>query len=250
MTTNNADKDMTERLMLQNISATFSNIASISVMLLLLASCNTLHTVDHTTLPAASPAVACSTPENTAPSATPGVSAQISTCPVEKVQFCPSCGATLSSEKLIVGETERVSIEPQGLRYQSRIDTGASLTTLHATHLTYFERDGERWIRFQIDHPHADDRVTLEKPVVRKVVIKDVESSESLARNAVDRRPVIWLTLALGPLRRQVEVTLTDRSHMEYPILIGRNFLLDSAIVDVSRRNSGHQLFATQSGRF
>ncbi len=247
MTTKNADKDMTERLMLQNICAGFNNIAGIGVMLLMLASCNTSHTNDHTRVSAAPLAVACSIPENSPPPVTPVARPRHSTCPVETDQFCPSCGTALD-EKLIVGEIERVTIEPQGFRYQARIDTGASLTTLHATDLTYFERDGERWIRFQIDHPQADTRVTLEKPVVRKVVIKDVESSESLARNAADRRPVIRLNLALGPLHRQVEVTLTDRSHMKYPMLLGRNFLLDSAIVDVSRRNSGHHSLAAQGG--
>ncbi len=247
MTVKKAEKDVTECLMLQSISAGFNNVAGISVMLLMLASCNTSHTYDRTTPPAASLTVACSTPQNSTLSRTPIVGADSSTCPVDEIQFCPSCGAVLSDEKLVVGETERVTIEPQGLRYHARIDTGASLSTLHATHLTYFERDGERWIRFQIDHPQADKSVTLEKPVVRKVVIRDVKSSELLARDAADRRPVIKLTIALGPLRRLVEVTLTDRSRMEYPVLIGRNFLLDSAIVDVSRRNSGHQLLATQN---
>ncbi len=235
--------------MLQSISVGFNNVAGISVMLLMLASCNTSHTYDRITLPAASPTVACSTPQNTTLSGSPVVGTESSTCPVDEIQFCPSCSAAPSDGKLVVGETERVTIEPQGLRYYARIDTGASLSTLHATHLTYFERDGERWIRFQIDHPQADKSVTLEKPVVRKVIIKDVESSETLAHNATDRRPVIRLSIALGPLRRLVEVTLTDRSRMEYPVLIGRNFLLDSAIVDVSRRNSGHQLLATQNAK-
>jgi hypothetical protein len=46
------------------------------------------------------------------------------------------------------------------------------------------------------------------------------------------------LWLALGELRSLVEVTLSDRLDYEYPLLIGRNFLVDTVIVDVSRHHT------------
>jgi hypothetical protein len=33
-----------------------------------------------------------------------------------------------------------------------------------------------------------------------------------------------------------VDVTLTERENMEYPLVIGRNLLVDTVIVDVSRQ--------------
>jgi hypothetical protein len=40
----------------------------------------------------------------------------------------------------------------------------------------------------------------------------------------------------MGELEEIIEVTLSDRSDFEFPILIGRNFLTDNAIVDVSKQ--------------
>ena len=50
------------------------------------------------------------------------------------------------------------------------------------------------------------------------------------------RRPVVKLRVALGPIEQQREFTLADRSQYDYPVLIGRNFLRDVAVVDVARQ--------------
>jgi hypothetical protein len=36
-------------------------------------------------------------------------------------------------------------------------------------------------------------------------------------------------------LRARIDVGLSDRDRSDYPMLLGRNFLVDTAIVDVSR---------------
>jgi hypothetical protein len=46
----------------------------------------------------------------------------------------------------------------------------------------------------------------------------------------------MWVTL--GKTRSRIDVNLTNRSNFEYPMLIGRNFLTDSLIVDVSRHHT------------
>jgi hypothetical protein len=46
----------------------------------------------------------------------------------------------------------------------------------------------------------------------------------------------MWVTL--GETRSRIDVNLTDRTNFEYPVLIGRNFLTDSLIVDVSRHHT------------
>jgi hypothetical protein len=52
-----------------------------------------------------------------------------------------------------------------------------------------------------------------------------------------ERRYVVRMWLTLGDIRSRVDVTLSDREDFEYPLLVGRNFLVDSAIVDVSRQH-------------
>jgi len=55
------------------------------------------------------------------------------------------------------------------------------------------------------------------------------ESADNPPGNAmVDEQPPI-------PTPETVDISLTNRSRMSYPILLGREYLLDRAIVDVSR---------------
>jgi hypothetical protein len=53
-----------------------------------------------------------------------------------------------------------------------------------------------------------------------------------------DRRFVVRMWVTLGKTRSRIDVNLTNRSNFEYPMLIGRNFLTDSLIVDVSRHHT------------
>ncbi|HCO61092.1 MAG TPA: hypothetical protein DIT58_12995 [Porticoccaceae bacterium] len=147
-------------------------------------------------------------------------------CP--EVKPCPVCPAAVANKKAILGEYELATIDPPGFKYLARIDTGATSTSIHATEVTRFERDGEKWVRFNLHHPKKNgETVTMEREFIRRVRIKQAESED-------DRRLTVMMTIKIGTLVKQVEVTLSDRSNMAFPVLIGRNFLLDSAIVDVS----------------
>ncbi|MCB1846028.1 MAG: ATP-dependent zinc protease, partial [Halieaceae bacterium] len=49
-------------------------------------------------------------------------------------------------------------------------------------------------------------------------------------------RYVVKLWISLGESRILADVTLNDRD-MEYPLIVGRNVLVDTMIVDVSRKH-------------
>jgi len=53
----------------------------------------------------------------------------------------------------------------------------------------------------------------------------------------LDKRPVASLTVRLGKMTEVAEFTLNDRTQMTYPILLGREFLRDVAVVDVAKDN-------------
>jgi hypothetical protein len=52
----------------------------------------------------------------------------------------------------------------------------------------------------------------------------------------MERRPVIETALRLGPLKRRIAVTLTNRGDMRFPMLIGRTALGAAVVVDPARR--------------
>ena len=132
--------------------------------------------------------------------------------------------------KLVIGAVEAVSFSGiDDLMLDARIDTGATTSSLHVTSSQIFERDGARWVSFTFpkDGVDGNEEITLERPLARSVLIK---------RKGVDsqERPVIIMNIRIGKLERTSEFTLTDRTGFEFPVLIGRNFLTDMAIVDVS----------------
>ncbi len=136
--------------------------------------------------------------------------------------------------KLLIGEVENVTFPGvNNLVMKARIDTGAETSSLHTSDNRIFERDGSRWVSFTIALEDGKG-VTIERPLIRTVLIKQKGNKEP------ERRPVVMMKAHLGNLERVVEFTLANREGFEFPALLGRNFLKDIAIVDVS-----HDFLAT-----
>ena len=140
--------------------------------------------------------------------------------------------------KLLLGEVEWLWLNAAGRAFKARIDTGAKTSSISAEEVTLFERDGKQWARFFIGHTGVDDRIQLEAPLARHARVRQASAE------GFDRRPVVWLSVRFGYLKKSsdfvqsesTEFTLTDRSRMTYPVLLGRDFLKDIAVVDVARK--------------
>lgn len=138
----------------------------------------------------------------------------------------------LLENKTLLGRNEWVGLPSIGTYLQAQVDSGANTSSLSAREITPFERDGEDWVRFKLalnDDDVAVDSVRdewIEAPIERRVRIVQASGEEV--------RLVISLLLTLGPLSENVEFTLSDRSHLSSPVLLGRRFLLDIAIIDVA----------------
>ena len=134
---------------------------------------------------------------------------------------------------LVLGGVEWVRVDAAGIKAKARIDTGARTSSLHADSLLEFERDGKAWVRFSFNGGEGEKAVILEKPIERHVRIKR-------HGERAQRRQVVKILLLVGELKAIVDVTLSDRSDFEFPVLVGRNFLTDNAMVDVSRQFVTH----------
>ena len=135
------------------------------------------------------------------------------------------------SSKLIVGRHEQVWLEDIQLALPARVDTGAETASLDARNIEMFERNGKRWVRFDIFHPETGDTLQMERRLKRTVSIIQSNTSEP------EKRPVIKLGITIGHINQLAEFTLSNRSHLDYQLLIGRNILKDVMIVDVSKMN-------------
>lgn len=111
----------------------------------------------------------------------------------------------------------------------AKIDTGARTSSLHATEIERFDRDGLRWIRFQLDIGGGlSEAATVEVPHGDR---RFVTSSNGDAQE----RFIIKTLLTMGDQRFAAEFSLADRSDMKFPILIGRTALRRRFLVDPGR---------------
>jgi hypothetical protein len=121
----------------------------------------------------------------------------------------------------VIGLREWINLPQLGIvGLRAKIDTGASTSSLHASDIQPFQRDGENWVRFtaylgtQVQRRHR-----CEAPLVS---VRRIKSSNGQAQN----RYVIRTELALGDRLWPVEFTLACRKTMRYRVLLGSKALV------------------------
>lgn len=131
----------------------------------------------------------------------------------------------------IYGWIERMRLEPWGIELNAKLDTGARTSSIHATGIDRFEKNGKQWVRFTIavtDEKRAQTvRREFERPLFRNIVVRGA--------GGVDRRPVVLLSVCAGDGTYEEQFSLNDRSDMLYPMLIGRRTIQHLGVVDVTR---------------
>jgi hypothetical protein len=137
--------------------------------------------------------------------------------------------ATISAgNKQIVGWVEKARISPGNLVVQAKMDSGADNSSLNVPGVEEFERNGEKWVRFELIN-ELGQRAVIERRLVRIAKIKRHVGSRQ-------RRPVVLMGICVGNYYKEAEVNLVDRSKFKYPLLIGRSFMGDKLVIDPSVR--------------
>jgi predicted deacylase len=140
------------------------------------------------------------------------------------------------SSKLRAGWWERVSLPDLGLTgVPAKIDTGARTSALHVSGTRVVGNAAGPSRRPILEITLAAGAGSRRPQVVRAPVREFLEVRDTSGRQ--ERRPVIETTLELGPLRRRIRITLTDRGDMRCPMLVGRSALGAGVVVDPSARN-------------
>jgi hypothetical protein len=146
-------------------------------------------------------------------------------CAISLAVHTPEAG---SVEKRELGWVENARIIPENIRLAAKLDTGAATSSLGVERLTRFERAGRPWVRFVLSDKKGKQFV-FERPIIRTVRVK---RSQAESRT----RPVIMLAICLAGGYSDETVTLATRSHLLYPLLIGRATLEERFLVNPSRR--------------
>lgn len=140
-----------------------------------------------------------------------------------------SLGASSAyAKKTKVGWIEKVRVFPGQILMHAKVDTGADNSSIHATNITTFKKDGEAWVRFTLTSIDEQSKV-LERPIFRTTKI-------TRHGGADEDRLVVHLGICLGSIYKEdMEVNLANRENFEYKMLIGRSFLRGEALVDPSK---------------
>ncbi|PMH02248.1 ATP-dependent zinc protease family protein [Vibrio splendidus] len=186
--------------------------------------------------------------------------------------------------KAVLGRTENVYLSNvQGLEdipFIGKIDTGAETTSMHAEDihvkssnadyknlkdkelmaaltedlLNNSDVDYDDWngstfakyeavVSFKVQNPRTGDMVLIEAPLERVSMIRSRTSSTPLLR------PTVKMSLTIADQELKSDVNLTDRSNFSAPVLIGKTFLADNALVFAGYDYLQEQENATVVGR-
>ncbi|MGF1842408.1 ATP-dependent zinc protease [Vibrio clamense] len=146
---------------------------------------------------------------------------------------------TTHQSSIILGAIEKVTIESMKQSFDARIDTGAATSSLNAIDIQEFERNGKKWVKFHLTDGSETsakqtdkqaDKHWIEAPIIRYVKIRQSTTNET------ERRAAIELWVKVGKIHEKAQFTLADRSQMSNPVLLGREFIKDIALVDVSKK--------------
>lgn len=131
------------------------------------------------------------------------------------------------ASSVLLGWREQVALPGLGIhRLRAKIDTGARSCALHVDAQWRFVDRGASWVGFRI----AIRRRGAQVVEVAAPVHDEREVIDSGGRRT--RRAFIRTVLHLAGVEREVEINLTDRCGMLFPMLVGRSALQGVFTVD------------------
>lgn len=136
-------------------------------------------------------------------------------------------------QKLTIGRTDKIDFPDWGLNdIDAKIDSGAYTSSIHCKNIEAFYENGEHMVRFAL-HGNEQEITTACKVFASKQVKNSF--------GQIEYRYSVKATICLFGKKYLTEFTLTDRSTMKYPVLLGRKLLRDRFLIDVNRQNLSYR---------
>jgi hypothetical protein len=149
--------------------------------------------------------------------------------------------------KRLLGRRELVDFPAFALgSVEAKVDTGAYTSAIHCSNI-HIETEADQPPRLVVHlldpgHEGADGRPLA----FTEFVLRDIRSSNG----EVQERYVIRAVVQLYGQDFETEFSLSDRSDMKYPVLLGRSLLRQGRfVVDVAKRNLSYKALAQAATR-
>jgi hypothetical protein len=135
--------------------------------------------------------------------------------------------------KKIIGRKDKADFPELFLtNINCKVDTGAYTSSIHCHHIQEVVVDGTKFIEFQLLDP-LHTKFQDEKFKTKRYKKKRVKNSFGQS----EWRFVVETNIILFGNEYPIELSLSERSEMKYPILLGRKLLRGRFIVDISQYN-------------
>lgn len=128
---------------------------------------------------------------------------------------------------ILLGWREWVALPQLGIpAIRAKIDTGARTSALHVDAQWRFVEGGMPWVGFRLtpgitDHPAIESAA----PVLDERAVRDSGGRRT-------GRVFLRTQLQLAGCERSIEINLTDRAGMRFPMLLGRTAIAGMFMVD------------------
>jgi len=145
--------------------------------------------------------------------------------------------------KIVIGKTDKANFPEFGLEdIDVKIDSGAYTSAIHCTNVRVEKKKGKKLLYFTLlddSHPSYNHKEFC----TSKFEQKKIKSSNG----KVEKRYIILTEISLFKINYPVELSLSGRGDMRYPVLIGRKLLNQNFLIDTSKSNLSYKY--TQSSK-
>jgi hypothetical protein len=138
-------------------------------------------------------------------------------------------------KKRTIGRIDKLDLPDLGLvKVQAKIDTGAYTSAIHCSKI-HVEKDkeGVEVLVYTISGKRLGQGMKAKKFKTTDFKLKKIKSSNG----QVQERYVVKTKIKIFNKLYKTEFSLSDRSHMKNPILLGRKLLSGRFVVDVAEEN-------------
>ena len=129
----------------------------------------------------------------------------------------------------ILGWREWLALPKFGIAaIRAKIDSGARSSALHVEELETYMKDGVEWVSFTVRTAVGDELRSCRSKVVDRRPVTD-------SGGHVTERVFIRTELQVAGVSHRIEINLTNRKNMLFPMLLGRTAMAGRFLVDPER---------------
>ena len=135
----------------------------------------------------------------------------------------------MTTAPIMLGWREWVALPELGVaRVRAKVDSGARSSALHVDEQWRFTQAGAPWVGFRLTPGKASGVIEAHAPIFDERDVVDSGGHRG-------KRIFLHTTLQLAGQQRAIEINLTDRRGMLFPMLLGRTAIAGLFMVDPAR---------------